>query len=368
MFSENSIDYLRRSLKHRHSDRGPLDVQILPTTRCNAACTFCPLHAVPKELKERQDPRWLAPPEDLPLGLMDRLAEELYKLGGLKRLHITGGEPLLYKHLIPLIFLTRREFPNVEITLVTNGILLKDNAERLVLSRLDRLSVSLNAGSSETYIKLNPAAGSDTFDNIIEGIRAIKKAGEKTGLKKPYVSVTSVVTKENIKEAKDTCRICMEAGAGGVTFIPLMEFRRDDIVCNTAHVPGKAAFESFAAEVDSLAKEAAENNFYVGFAGDPAFSGVLRHENIYSRVPCYSGYTFAMIWPNGDVRPCCNCETLLGNLKQQSFSAIWTSEAAQATRDRMMDITAKGYPPTCDCEECGYIYENLKFHELVKKP
>ncbi len=367
MYSEESIRYLRRSVKDRKVTRGPLDLQILPTTRCNAACTFCPQQAVPEDVKRKSDPRWCEPPQDLPVGLIDRIADELYYLGGLKRIHITGGEPLLFKHMVPLLVITRREFPDVEIALVTNGILLKDFVKPLVLSGLDRLSVSLNAGTRETYKKLNPAAGDSTFEDVIEGIRAVAEKKREAETNRPYLSVTSVLTRENSGELESMLSACIDAGANALTYIPLMEFRRNGLNCNQAHVLEKAEFERFLAEVERLAPEAGKKGFYVGYSGDPSFCGVLRHNDVYSKTPCYSGYTFAMIWPNGDVRPCCNCEDTLGNLKEAALSTIWKSERAQAVRDRMLQVAEKGPPPLCDCAECGYLFENRGFHELVEK-
>ncbi len=367
MFSRESIRYLRQAIKDRRVTRGPLDIQILPTTRCNAACTFCPDQAVPEEIKAEFDPRWLALPEEIPLGLLDRLADELCRLGGLRRIHITGGEPLLYRHIIPLIFTTRRDFPEVEITLVTNGILLKNFAHPLARIGLDRLSVSLNAGTSETYQKLNPAASKTTFPEIIKGIRAVADQKRDAGTDKPYISVTSVLTRENTDELDKMFRLCLDAGAGGLTFIPLMEFRRGDLNCNQDHIPDTHGFERFLSEIERLAPEASKAGFYIGYSGDPAFRGVLRHHDIYSRIPCYAGYTFAMIWPNGDVRPCCNCEYVLGNLKESGFSTIWRSERAQAMRQRMLSIIEQGPPALCDCAECGYLYENNNFHENLQK-
>jgi MoaA/NifB/PqqE/SkfB family radical SAM enzyme len=366
MFSQDTIQYLRQAVRDRKVTRGPVDLQILPTTRCNATCTFCPQQAVPEQIKRQWDPRWCGPPEDLPIGLMDRLVDELYMLGGLKRMHITGGEPLLFKHIIPIIFMTRREFPDIEIALVTNGILLKDFAGPIAASGLDRLSVSLNAGTTETYRELNPAADDNTFPGIIAGIREVAEKKRQEKRDRPYISVTSVLTRENAPELDQMLEVCMEAGADALTCIPIMEFRRGDVNCNKDHLLEKPQFEEFMKRIESLSEKAREKGFYLGFSGDPSFQGALRHYDLYSKIPCYSGYTFAMVWPNGDVRPCCNCEDVLGNLKEQAFSSIWKSERAQAIRDRMLEICEKGPPQLCDCDECGYIYENQNFHRLVK--
>jgi cyclic pyranopterin phosphate synthase len=168
MFSKDSIQNLRQSVARNRPLTGPLDLQILPTTRCNAACVFCPLQAADEEMKARHAPRWLGPATDLSGGLVDRLLDDLYHLGGLRRVLLTGGEPLLYRHFLPLLFGFRQSFPQVELTVVTNGILLEKHAAVLAKVGIARLSVSINAGAEPGYRSQNPAAGPDDFAAIVQ--------------------------------------------------------------------------------------------------------------------------------------------------------------------------------------------------------
>lgn len=96
----------------------------------------------------------------------------------------------------------------------------------------------------------------------------------------------------------------------------------------------------------------------MGYAGLPDDKGVLDAKDLYARQPCYAGYAFSAIFPNGDVRPCCHCEPVMGNLQHSSFADIWFSDRYQEYRQRMLDITEKGLLPGCLCHECGYLFEN----------
>jgi MoaA/NifB/PqqE/SkfB family radical SAM enzyme len=365
MFSTESLENLRQSVAGNRPLTGPIDLQILPTTRCNAACVFCPLQAADEEIKTRHAPRWLSPAADLSGGLVDRLLDDLYHLGGLRRVHITGGEPLLYRHLLPLLFGFRQSFPQVELTVVTNGILLEEHAAALAKLGLARLSVSINAGTEPGYRSQNPAAGSDDFAAIIRGLKALSEAKQKAASALPLLSVTAVLTRANAGEVKPLFEICLEAGANALTFIPLMEIEFECRAGNRELVLSAQEFNRFQQELDALQDRARGRNLYLGFGGDPRYQGRLRHDDLYATNPCYAGYAFAMVWPNGDVRPCCNCEELMGNLTQQSFPEIWYSKPYQDYRDRLLRISALGPPAGCACAECGYLHENRTYHEVL---
>ena len=365
MFSADSIQNLRRSLAQQRPLTGPLDLQILPTTRCNAACVFCPLQAADEETKRRYAPRWLQSGENLPSGLVDRLLDDLYHLGGLRRVHITGGEPLLYRHFLPLLFGFRQSFPQVELTVVTNGILLEKYAAVLAKVGIARLSVSLNAGTESGYRRQNPQAGADDFAAIVRGLKALSEEKQKAASALPLLSVTAVLTRANAGEVRPLFEICLAAGANALTFIPLMELEFDGRAGNRERVLSAEEFSRFQQALAAEQDRARARNLYLGFGGDPRFGGRLRHDDFYAKNPCYSGYAFAMIWPNGDVRPCCNCEELMGNLTQQSFPEIWYSPKYQDYRDRLLRLSDLGPPPLCACAECGYLYENRTLHEAL---
>ncbi len=367
MFSPDSIAYLKQAVAERMVECGPLDVQLLPTSRCNASCVFCPLHAVDEAATAEHAPRWGASPSDLHGGLLDRLYDDLYRLGGLRRVHFTGGEPLLFRHLAPMLFEMKRSFPEAELTVVSNGILLPKRGAALVMLGLDRLSVSLNAGSPESFILQNPGALPKTFEQILSGIRAINKLKLATPSEKPYVSVTAVLTRHIVSEVEELYKRCVDAGAGGLTFIPLMQLKLGDDAHNRELLPTPEQFKDFMRQIQRLQDDATTRGFYLGYAGEPSLKGALGHDDLYSRIPCYAGYAFAMIWPNGDVRPCCNCEEVMGNLGQQAFTEIWHSQRYKEYRDRMLAIPELGPPAGCACDECGYIYENKMIHELIYK-
>ncbi len=361
MFSQESIAYLKKALKERKVSRAPLDLQLLPTTRCNARCFFCPIYAVSEAGKEKYAPRWQAPAGDFNLGIFDRLVEDLWRLGGLKRIHITGGEPLLYSHIIPMLFLLRINFPQTEIALVTNGILLKDYARALAELGLDRISVSVNAGTRESFSR-QMKVSEDKFDQLWKGIRTLAKY-RKT--QKPFISLTAVLNQANYQEVEELYSLASDSGADALTFLSLMDFPFPGEP-EREFVLSQEEFQVFLRELERLQAQAEKSGVYLGFTGTDQHLGKLRSGDIYKRIPCYAGYVFAMVWPDGSVRACCNCEEVLGKLTEQGFYELWTGERAQRIRERMFQINQLGAPELCDCQECSYLYENQKFYELLK--
>ena len=94
---------------------------------------------------------------------------------GLKKVRITGGEPLLRKDITKLISMIRNLSNELDIALTTNGTLLSKFAKSLYKSGLDRVTVSIDAIDSNTFQKISNSG--ITPDDIISGINAAKEVG-----------------------------------------------------------------------------------------------------------------------------------------------------------------------------------------------
>ncbi|MDI6853468.1 MAG: radical SAM protein [Deltaproteobacteria bacterium] len=117
---------------------GPGLVQIAVTNACNARCRFCNFSRVPSDAVSMADPRRLA-----------RGLASLRKRGS-HYITFTGGEPLLYPHLLPS--LARAGELGHHTILVTNGALLSPPLIReLREAGLDCLIISLDAASPERH-------------------------------------------------------------------------------------------------------------------------------------------------------------------------------------------------------------------------
>jgi cyclic pyranopterin phosphate synthase len=93
---------------------------------------------------------------------------------GLRKLRLTGGEPLLRTELTTLVAMLA-EIPELEIALTTNGSLLEREAKSLAAAGLDRITVSLDALDDATFRKMTDSPC--TPARVLAGIRAAEAAG-----------------------------------------------------------------------------------------------------------------------------------------------------------------------------------------------
>ena len=124
------------------------DLRISVTDRCNFRCTYC----MPKEIFG-DDYAFLPKQELLSFEELIRIASQYAKLG-VKKIRITGGEPLLRRDLPELIEGLNQIEGIEDIGLTTNGLLLKKHGQALYDAGLRRLNISLD-GLDETFENIN---------------------------------------------------------------------------------------------------------------------------------------------------------------------------------------------------------------------
>jgi len=149
------------------------DLRISVTDRCNFRCPYC----MPKEVFGR-DFEFLPHDQVLSYEEIHRLAAVFVGLG-VRKLRITGGEPLVRRNLADLIaMLAALRTPDGEptdLTLTTNGSALKALARPLADAGLQRITVSLDSLDDATFRRMN---GVDfPVARVLEGIVAARDAG-----------------------------------------------------------------------------------------------------------------------------------------------------------------------------------------------
>ncbi|MEK5067371.1 GTP 3',8-cyclase MoaA [Sporosarcina sp. FSL K6-1508] len=125
------------------------DLRISVTDRCNFRCAYC----MPKEVFG-DDYVFLPKNELLSFEEIERFAK-LFALLGVKKLRLTGGEPLMRRDLPKLIEKLMKIEGIEDIGLTTNGVLLKQYAQPLYDAGLRRLNMSLDALDPVIFGKLN---------------------------------------------------------------------------------------------------------------------------------------------------------------------------------------------------------------------
>jgi len=143
------------------------DVRISLTDHCNLRCTYC----MPKD---RGGLSFFPSLEVLSFDEIVRLVAALSALG-LRKVKLTGGEPLLRPQLPELVSLLRGSHRDLEINLTTNGILLPPVASALRAAGLTRITISLD-GLRPQSLQAMSGRG-DLATRALDGIEAALVAG-----------------------------------------------------------------------------------------------------------------------------------------------------------------------------------------------
>ena len=149
------------------------DLRISVTDRCNFRCSYC----MPSEVFNK-DYAFLPQTSLLSFEEITRLAR-LFVAHGVEKIRLTGGEPLLRKHIEVLIdMLAKLQTPDgkpLDITLTTNASLLAKKAQALKDAGLQRVTVSLDGLDDAVFRRMNdvdfPVA------DVLKGIEAAQKVG-----------------------------------------------------------------------------------------------------------------------------------------------------------------------------------------------
>ncbi len=158
------LDRLHRPLR---------DLRISVTDRCNFRCSYC----MPKEVFDKDYP-YLPHASLLTFEEITRTAR-LFAAHGVRKIRLTGGEPLLRKNLEVLIAqlaqLKTVEGHAMDLTLTTNGSLLARKAQMLKDAGLQRVTVSLDGLDNTVFKRMNDVDFPVT--DVLHGIEAAQAAG-----------------------------------------------------------------------------------------------------------------------------------------------------------------------------------------------
>ncbi len=153
------IDTLNRPLR---------DLRISVTDRCNFRCVYC----MPKEIFG-PDHQFLHRDQILTFEEITRLTK-MFVAHGVKKIRLTGGEPLVRKDLPDLISMLAA-IPNLDLTMTTNGSLLPKFASILKDAGLKRVTVSLDSLDNKIFKSMNDV--DFPVEKVIEGMDAAAAVG-----------------------------------------------------------------------------------------------------------------------------------------------------------------------------------------------
>ena len=144
------------------------DLRISVMDRCNFRCPYC----MPRETYHERY-RFLGSHERLSFDEIVRLARLFVQLG-VRKLRLTGGEPLLRANLPDLVG-DLTDIPGVEdVALTTNGVLLARYASELRAAGLQRVTVSLDSLDAQVFARMSGGFGG--VEEVLDGIEHARRA------------------------------------------------------------------------------------------------------------------------------------------------------------------------------------------------
>ena len=316
----------------------PESITIFLTSHCNLNCHMCGQWGR-QGVNLRADGRNLE--EELSF---EQLASFIKEVAVFKpNITLFGGEPLLYKGgCVRLIKFIKEH--NLHCLMITNGSLIKDNAEQLVLSKLDELNISLD-GPALVHDKIRNQSG--LFERIVSGIEKINYFKTTHHLKKPLVNLQCTINAENYKFIDALLPIAKKLKVNSVTFHNLIFINQQMLQKQYAYDrllnANSKAWEGFLFDhdVDLQVLERKIKNIFSSTNGlnvdlypDFSSSALQEYYGNPQRVP--SGYSSSCISPwiatylfcDGQIKPCLNSSYSFGNIRNVSFAEIWNSQLA----------------------------------------
>lgn len=145
------------------------DLRISVTDRCNFRCRYC----MPREVFG-PDHQFLSRQELLTFEEIARLAKIFHGLG-VRKIRLTGGEPLLRKDVEKLVEMLAVAVPDIDLALTTNGSLLAAKAQALKDAGLHRVTVSLDALDDKNFRAITDV--DYPVEDVLASIRAAEEVG-----------------------------------------------------------------------------------------------------------------------------------------------------------------------------------------------
>ncbi len=295
----------------------PYWLTIDPTNICTLRCPFCPTgqqrNSRPKEAMFFQN--------------FKKIIDEL----GPYLIHIdfcNWGEPLLNKELFDMIAYAKKFFIDTKVDTNLN-YLSEEDAEKMILTGLDRLIVSIDGTSQETYSKYR--VGGD-FHKVINNLKTLIEKKKELNRKNPFITWQFLVFRHNEHEIEEVKRLGRELGVYAVGITKAFIGDKDWIPINEEYSHYKK--EEIKSEYTSEHFKKPPDRF------------------------CNWLWEAIVVNSNGSVSPCCSIENEkddFGNIFQHPFREIWNNQKYSIARRYIKDKQSINTSNSNICIECRHL-------------
>jgi radical SAM protein with 4Fe4S-binding SPASM domain len=298
----------------------PVSISFEPTTSCNLRCPECPsgLRAFTRPTGMLQ--------KDFFTRTIDEIHKELLYL-----IFYFQGEPYLNPDFLEMVKYASSK--GIYTATSTNAHYLSDAAaKRTVESGLDRLIISIDGTTQEVYQQYRVGGN---MNKVIEGAKNIVKWRRELNSKTPFVFFQFLVVKPNEHQINDIKKLAAEVGVDEVRFktAQVYDYENDP----NQLIPSIDKFSRYRKNADGryTPKNKLANRCWK-----------MQHANV-------------ITW-DGLVVPCCfdkDAMHQLGNLKTQSFKAIWKNENYKQFRNDLMK-SRKNIDICANCSEGASVWKD----------
>jgi radical SAM protein with 4Fe4S-binding SPASM domain len=297
----------------------PVSISFEPTTSCNLRCPECPsgLRAFTRPIGMLK--------RDFFRETIDQLHRELLYL-----VFYFQGEPYLNPDFLDMVKYASEK--KIYTATSTNAHFLNDaNAKRTIEAGLDRLIISIDGTTQETYQQYRVGGN---LNKVLEGARNIVKWKKELKSKTPFVIFQFLVVKHNEHQIEDVKKLAKEIGV-------------DDVWFKTAQV------YDYVNDPNNLIPVNDKYSRYRKTKNGNEFKGKLSNH-------CWRLWHDPVITWDGLVAPCCfdkDAQHRMGDLKEKSFKDIWMN--GEYTKFRMQILKGRKNIDICaNCSEGTRVWSN----------
>ncbi len=318
----------------------PLNITLSPSPKCNSRCLTCNI--------------WMKRENELKLGEWDQV---LASIGPAPYwFTISGGEPLMFPHIVELTQLVYRHCQPGIINIPTNAILKSgpERVRRILESCPDSqliINVSLDGvGARHDFIR-GVVGNFEMVQERLEAYYALRDAFPNL-----TVGIHSVISVFNVHAVDELIAYAEQSRADQF----ITEIAEPRVELDTVGLPITPSPADYAQAIDRLSAYIQQRSYRGVARITEAFR--LEYYRLVKRIldeqdqviPCYAGWASAQIYADGTVWPCCVRADNLGNLRDHDydFKRIWFGEKIRAVR---RSIQAK----ECHCPLANAHYTNM---------
>ncbi len=345
-----------RGLQVRQTIHRLSKVYIEPTTHCNLACRTCVRNVWDEPMGQMSDATYAR----VMAGIQAFPLPQKVFFGGF-------GEPLFHPGIIEMVRQAKARGAFVE--LITNGTLLDENRSRqLIAAGLDRLWVSLDGATPESYTDVRLGAALPTVIANVERFRSLRPTAM---MPTPEIGIVFVAMERNYHDLPDVLRLARKLGASHFMVSNVLphtpEMRREVLyayaMSNDTFFPSPRQPELVMPKMD--AARLADPALYEAICGNWNLNFVGTHSQLTSdRCPFIEAGATAIGW-DGGVSPCLPLlhsnhnylngldrharRYIVGNINERDLPDLWQAPEYVAFRAR---VQAFDFAPCTICDGC----------------